>query len=263
MSEHDTYGQAGNWLIGAAKRNPEALLVFAAGAALFLRGRNAQAKASPSSSYSPSRSYYDDEFSRQPTAGGSGPLSRATEGASRLAESAKDYASDVTERISSTAGPYASAVSKFAEDTRQTVTSQASRFTNQAQSTVQQGFAQVLREQPLALAGVGLAAGAMLAAMFPSTDVEEQAFGPAREALMSAANQVGDNVKSAAGEAGEQLKQAVADKGLNADALKGLAREVAGNFANNVAGKDEERSPGLVPEGAGSGGTVPGRGGVR
>ena len=250
MSEHDTYGQAGDWLIGAAKRNPEALLVLAAGAALFLRGRNGQA--SPSRSYgaqtSPSRSYYDDEASRQPTSGrASGPLSRVAEGASGLAEGAKDYASDVTERISSTAGSYASAVSKFADDTRQTVTSQASRFAGQAQSTVQHGFAQMLREQPLALAGLGLAA-----------DAEEQAFGPAREALMSAANQVGDSVKSAAGEAGEQLKQAVSDKGLNTDALKGLARDVAGNFTNKVAGTDEERSPGLVPEG-----TASSRGGMR
>jgi hypothetical protein len=88
--------------------------------------------------------------------------------------------------------------------------------------------------------------------------MEEQAFGPAREALMSAANQVGDSVKSAAGEAGEQLKQAVSDKGLNADALKGLARDVAGNFTNKVAGSEEERSPGLVPEGA-----APNRGGMR
>ena len=259
MSEHGTYGQAGDWLIGAAKRNPEALLVLAAGAALFLRGRNAEARPSPTRSYAPSRSYYDDEASRQPTGSrASGVLSGVADSASGLAESAKDYASDVTDRVSTTAGSYASAVSKYADDTRRTVTSQASRFADQAQSTVQQGFAQVLREQPLALAGFGLAAGAALAAIFPSTDVEGQAFGPAREALMSAANQMGDNVKSAAGEAGEQLKQAVSDKGLNADALKGLARDVAGNFANKVAGTDEERSPGLVPEGA-----APGRGGLR
>jgi len=44
MSEHDSYGQTGDWLIGAAKRNPESLLVLAAGAALFMRGRNAAAR---------------------------------------------------------------------------------------------------------------------------------------------------------------------------------------------------------------------------
>jgi len=248
-------------LIGAAKRNPEALLVLAAGCALFLRGRNSEASSSRSyeAQTSPSRSYYDDEASQQPTSSRvSGALSRVAESASGLAEGAKGYASDVSERVSSAAGSYASTVSKFADDTRQTVTSQASRFADQAQSTVQQGFAQMLREQPLALAGLGLAAGAAVAAIFPSTDMEEQAFAPAREAFMSAANQVGDSVKSAAGEAGEQLKQAVSDKGLNADALKGLARDVAGSFTNKVAGSEEEHSPGLVPEGA-----APNRGGIR
>jgi hypothetical protein len=34
----DVYGRAGNWLIGTAKRHPEALLVLAAGCALLMRG---------------------------------------------------------------------------------------------------------------------------------------------------------------------------------------------------------------------------------
>src|SRR3979490_710537 len=157
MSEHDTCGQAGGGLIGAAKRNPEALLVLAAGAALFLRGRNGQA--SPSRSYgaqtAPSRSYYDDEASRQPTSSrASGALSRVADSASGLAEGAKDYASDVTERISSTAGSYASTVSKFADDARQTVTSQASRFADRAQSPLPPCLPRRPPEQPLALAGL-------------------------------------------------------------------------------------------------------------
>jgi X-X-X-Leu-X-X-Gly heptad repeat protein len=248
MSERDTYGQAGDWLIGAAKRNPEALLVLAAGCALFLRGRNAPAQASSSGSY------YDDamyaEAARRPQTGASAAegFSRVADGASRLAEGTRQYASDVAERVSNTAAPYASAVSKFADDARQTVASQATRLKEQAQSTVQQGLAQVLREQPLALAALGMAAGATLAAIFPSSEAENQALGPAHEALMSAATQAGASMKTAAGEAGEQLKQAAADRGLNSDALKSLARDVAGTFASKVAGKDEERSPGLVPE---------------
>jgi hypothetical protein len=34
----DVYRRAGNWLIGTAKRHPEALLVLAAGCALLMRG---------------------------------------------------------------------------------------------------------------------------------------------------------------------------------------------------------------------------------
>jgi hypothetical protein len=36
-NSRDVYGRAGNWLIGTAKRHPEALLVLAAGCALLVR----------------------------------------------------------------------------------------------------------------------------------------------------------------------------------------------------------------------------------
>jgi hypothetical protein len=40
MNRHpdsDTYSQAGEWLVGTARRNPEALLLLAAGCALLMR----------------------------------------------------------------------------------------------------------------------------------------------------------------------------------------------------------------------------------
>ena len=36
-SETDTYSQAGDWLMGRARRNPEALLLLAAGCCLLMR----------------------------------------------------------------------------------------------------------------------------------------------------------------------------------------------------------------------------------
>ena len=38
-SNTDTYSQAGDWLAGTVRRNPEGLLLLAAGACLLLRGR--------------------------------------------------------------------------------------------------------------------------------------------------------------------------------------------------------------------------------
>ena len=38
-SNTDTYSQAGDWLLGTARRNPEGLLLLAAGACLLMRGR--------------------------------------------------------------------------------------------------------------------------------------------------------------------------------------------------------------------------------
>jgi organic hydroperoxide reductase OsmC/OhrA len=45
----DTSFQAGDWLAGAARRNPEALLLLAAGACLLMRGRGSSSSRSPAS----------------------------------------------------------------------------------------------------------------------------------------------------------------------------------------------------------------------
>ena len=52
MNRHpdsDTYFQAGEWLVGTARRNPEALLLLAAGCALLMRrgGRDAVRSQAP------------------------------------------------------------------------------------------------------------------------------------------------------------------------------------------------------------------------
>ena len=45
----NSYGQPVDWLVGTAKRNPEAFLVLAAGAALLLRSGGARAPLAPDS----------------------------------------------------------------------------------------------------------------------------------------------------------------------------------------------------------------------
>ena len=60
----DTSFQAGDWLAGAARRNPEALLLLAAGACLLMRSRGS------SSSRSPAQSQYRDIDYGQPSGSG-------------------------------------------------------------------------------------------------------------------------------------------------------------------------------------------------
>lgn len=48
-----------------------------------------------------------------------------------------------------------------------TVSAQTSQIAGQAQSTLQTGFGHLLREQPLALVALGLAAGAAVATLLP------------------------------------------------------------------------------------------------
>jgi hypothetical protein len=232
--EKDTYSQAGTWLVGTARRHPEALLLLAAGCALLMR--------SGGSSSSKAGSYTRQQQSdfAPPSASGRGQ-SNARQGLSRAVESAADYASDIKDQVADAAGDYAETVSEFAGEARRKVSEQSERFARQAQSTMQSTMARVLREQPLVVAAVGLAAGAAVAAAFPATDVENRTLGGAREALTDAASKVGENVMQAASKAGERLKSAAQERGLTPDGLKELAGEVADTFADGVSGKSGER----------------------
>ena len=44
-SDRDTYSQASDWLLGAVRRNPEALLLMAAGCCLMMRGGRSSSRA--------------------------------------------------------------------------------------------------------------------------------------------------------------------------------------------------------------------------
>jgi hypothetical protein len=227
--------EASEWLMGTIRRNPEGLLLLAAGCALLMRSGSSGSAMRASQS----RSFESDGPRRSERSSFGDGISRAT-------ESASDYASGLKDRVTDAASSYASTVSNYANEARSTLADQSERISRQAQSTFQGGMNRVLREQPLAVAVLGVAAGAAVAAVFPSTEVENRALGSAREALSEAAGKAGENLMEAAGAAGEHLKAVAEEKGLNPEGLKDMAREVAGAFAGSVAGKSDER-PTLVP----------------
>ena len=228
----DAYAHASRWLVGTAKRNPEALLVLAAGCALLMRGGGSSS--SQPSAPADRGDYYGSREQAARTPG------NWSEGASRAVEGATEYASDIKDRVADAAGSYASSISDYAGSVGSTISTQASRIADQTQSTVKTGIGYVLREQPLAVVALGVAVGAAMAAVLPSTEVEARTLGPAHEAVAEVAGKVGDNLMEAAGEAGERLKQGVAERGFNSEGLKGLAHEVADTFANKVSGESTE-----------------------
>ncbi len=255
----DAYGQPVDWLIGTAKRNPEAFLVLAAGACLLMRG--GRTVFAPTPRYGGTREWEHDSRGN-----GGGTVEQA---GGQLKEAAGQYASSVSDKASraaraagdyataasGTVRGYASSVADYASDTGRVVGSQASRLADQAaslagqtQSAVRSGAGSVMREQPLAVALLGVAAGAALAALFPATKVEEQALRPARDAVVDTAREMGENVVQAASEAGEQLKQSAAERGLSADGVKEMMREAADTFTSRVSGKAESQTePGSAP----------------
>jgi hypothetical protein len=218
----DVYGRAGQWLIGTAKRNPEALLVLAAGCALLMRSR---AGPSPDASTQ----------SGNDSAGADGrwQVSRATEKASDAVSDLKDRVTDVT-----------SSVSDYAGDIGRTISAQTSQIAGQAQSTLQTGFEHLLREQPLALVAFGLAAGAAVATLLPATEMEERTLAPARDAIAGATGKMGENLIAAASDAGQQLSQGIAER--VSEGFKELVHEVGEKFTDKVAGKAESVLPSNV-----------------
>jgi len=251
----DTYEQVADWVVGTAKRNPEALLVLAAGAALLMRGGSRL-----SSSYRTQENGDDPNHSRAEGFVGEATRAagKATQFTSDAAGAATQYASDIKDRVAEaasgyastaadTARSYASTVADYAGDAGRNVASQTSRLAdqasdlaNQAGEAIRSGAGSVMREQPLAVAVLGVAAGAALAAFFPPTAIEKRALGPAGDAVADAAGRLGNNLKEAAAEAGERLKQGAAERGLSTNGVKELAKEVGETFTGKMSGQTEQ-----------------------
>jgi hypothetical protein len=248
-SETDTYSQAGDWLMGRARRNPEALLLLAAGCCLLMRsGGNLSSRAASHSRPGEHSGGYQSEPRRAPSDIGRDSWN-VRDGLSRGADSATNYASQIKDRVSDTASSYAESVSEFAEDTQRNVSERSARLKRQAQSTLQSGMNRVLRDQPLAVAMAGLAAGAAVAAVFPSTEIEDRTLGSAGEGLRQAAGKAAEKVKDAAGKAGDRLKSAAEERGLTSEGLKEVAGEVADTFTSAVSGRsDEQGGASIVPQ---------------
>jgi len=240
-SNSPSFGSA-DWLMSAVKKNPEGLLLLAAGCALLLRSGRASAQDSRYVSgqyqrYPGIQAGYDDNDQDW----------KMREGMSRAADAAREYASDVGKTLSDTAenvgktlsettDRYVSAAGDYADEARRAIVDQSGRMVEQAQSTVER----IVREQPLAVAIAGLAAGAAVAAVFPATRFEREILGPAGERLSEAVSDAGERLSDAASAAGERLMTVAEEKGLNKEGLKEVARDVAGSVEKSFGDQQDQ-----------------------
>ncbi len=228
-----------DWLVGAVKKNPEGLLLLAAGCALLLRsGSRGESQPTPSTGYSGG-----DRL-------GGGRQEGVTQGRSHTADTARQYASDIKDKVSDTASSYAASVSEYADDAKRAVVDQTERWAGQAQSKLQGTMDEVMKNQPLVVAFAGLAAGAALAATFPPTTVEQRTLGPTADRLADVAASAGKQLNKATSAAGDRLKSAAEERGLTADGLKEVASEVAGAFESTFTGDQTNKSGGRTGSGS-------------
>jgi hypothetical protein len=223
MSDYSNTTATGSadWLMSAVKKNPEGLLLLAAGCALLLRKGGASGRAQSSRYHS-----YGEQGARTQRHDESGHDWTMPEGVSQAADTMRDYASDVSSKVSESARKYSSAAGEYAEGARQKIMRQSGRIVEQTQSAVER----IAREQPLAVALAGLAAGVAVAVAFPTIRIERETLGPAGQRLSEAVSGAGERLTGAASAAGERLS----------DGLKEAVRDVASTFQKSLRGEEEQ-----------------------
>jgi hypothetical protein len=305
--QSDMLARGGEWLVDTARRRPEALLLMAAGCALLMRpsGRRGVDSVARRMSMSSQRR---PEPGRGAGASTSRMTSRMGESVTGAAQSAANYAGDVAARVGDTSKAYAAsvadtvtdyaetgqravadyaeagrrtvsdyaetgqrAISDYADSAWQTTSDLSEQAMAQAQSTYRSA-AEVIREQPMLVAALGLAAGAAVAALFPSTEIEKRTLGAASDALSDAAAEAGQKVMGAASAAGQKLKEDAAERGLDSEGLRDMARDVASTFTEAATKTGGQGRGGTMKdvskEASGTGGAAgrsrePGRGSTR
>jgi hypothetical protein len=212
-------GDGGEWIFNAIKRNPEGLLLLAAGAVLMMRTSSPQSSraASIDATYGPTQNVASKPASQMADV--------VTDGARRTMDAASSYASaasDTARQTMDAAKSYASSAGEYADQAKRVVGEQSDRVVRRTRSMAQG----VLQNQPLAIVAAGLAAGAALAAAFPSTELEKETLGPVGDQMSKVAERFGDQLKQATSKAGEKLKTAAEERGLHTEGLKDVAGEV-------------------------------------
>ena len=238
MSAHSgpLLGNGGEWILNTVQRNPEGLLLLAAGAVLMMR-----TGASQSSRAASLDAAYGHTQAAQESA--SKVADNVTDTLNRTVDTASSYASTVSDtarQTMDTAKTYVSSAAEYADQARRAAGEQSDRVVREARSRAQA----VLQNQPLAIVAAGLAAGAALAATFPPTELERETLGPMGDKMSKAAERVGDQLRQATAKAGEKLKSAAEERGLDTEGLKGVASEVADTFKASMRGESKTTDSG-------------------
>jgi len=257
MSQYsETAGQAGQRVLDAVKRNPEGLLLLAAGCALMLRSRSSGHWWQGANGKGGNGHHREDGFKGSYASGEQGISRTATQAADR----AKEFAVQTAGKMDETARSYASSASDYAQDaTRQAshYVEQAGRhaaeygekFVAEAQSTFQNTVDYLVREQPLAIVAMGLAAGAAVAAVLPPTEMERETLGEVGARVTEAVQERGEGVREAVMKTGERLKEAVEDPTKLQKNLSKVAEDVSEAMSGLKGGESEggNERPGAQP----------------
>jgi hypothetical protein len=200
-----------------------------------------------------------------------GAAASFAEGARDTRDRVMSAASDASDRVRSAAGDAADATREKLGAARETLDAARERFgdvrdrtasaigsatgyTRDAAASVRdsavqagryvadrgQSFAELCREQPLVLAGLGLAIGAVIGALLPPSDTEDRLMGEASDDTKDAARRLAGQAKEGAQAVYDEAKaaamDAAAESGLRGESLGGRTRSHEETPARSEAG---------------------------
>lgn len=246
------------------RAHPVPLAMVGIGLAWLMSGRGAPRL--PSRGSDEFGEWYRDEFGNKspdplrsagthPTPEGApqpGLASRIGEGLSSAASAARDaarHASDAAASAAGAAGSYAhvaSGAARHGYGAAAGMSRDALRTGSDYGTRARDNLAEALEREPLVFAALGLAVGAGIGALLPSTKTEDRYLGPVRDSLRDEAVEAGreqlDKARAVAGSSYEAAREAAEREGLLPAGNKPLAeklRDVAGSAAE--AAEDEAR----------------------
>jgi hypothetical protein len=158
------------------------------------------------------------------SASASRAVSDATGAASGAGQQAMQAGSDIKNTASEMASDFADSARRTAHDWTDGAGAAASNLASRTGSAAS-GVASFLKEEPLVLAGLGVALGAILGSVFPASEAENRLMGETSDALK-------EDATEAAGQQWEKGKEAM--------------EKVWGGDGADV--KQETEAPGLVAE---------------
>jgi hypothetical protein len=150
------------------------------------------------------------------------PSGGVAQSAANVTDTVKRFADQAT----STGQRYAEAARGASGDAVRTVKETAADLKGRAN----QSFADTLEQNPLAVVGVGLLIGGLIASALPRTDLEDDLLGETARSVkrraQSAASRGFDAAKDAADEAGRRAYQQAEEEGLDPDGMRDTMGDV-------------------------------------
>lgn len=221
--------------VGAALAYPALQLIRAMPAPLLLVGAGLLLSRGTGNAKSPVAGTAGDLTVHAQTAldRASDTLDKATDSTLRKFHDARDSTrqriDSAVESATATASSMKDRIADIAGDAKDTITETADNITGQAAELAQQARAAVTGtwdQNPLLVAGIGLAIGAFIAAALPSTAAEDSVFGEASDAVRRQAEAVGVKGLDAAKAMVDGTAESARSEGLSVDGLSKLGENL-------------------------------------